>query len=434
MTFSARSPQSADRSAPGVDGARLLSRWQAVPLAIGSIAGSGILFLPSAVYVQSGANSILVWVLATVMCVPMLLMFQDMVRDNPGGDGIEAFIRAGLGDTLGRCVPVMFLSLVIVGLPAGALVAGRYATQALGGGAGVQTLAALAVLVAALATNLAGVRASTRLQHAAVWALVAMAVVLIGSAMPGAGDHLPALHPHLTHLGLLLPGVGLAFWAFAGFENLTFLSGQFRNPRRDLLPVGVIALVVYGVLTVLLTVAIAVSIPRGQVDSVTGLLQLAGRTRMRGLLVGAVAVIAFGAMVLNAVAWVWGVSRLVAAAGRTAILPRPLASTTGDGVPRRALGLLGVLFLVTGGVLVAFPALLVDALAATSGIFILLYALSIVSYARVRGLTLRTALNAPPLVLLVATLVESGWRSVYGLVALAVAVASQLVVRRRRRA
>lgn len=97
-----------------------LSRRRGIPLAVGSVAGSGILFLPSAVYSVAGPNSLLVWLLSTLVCLPMLLMFEDMVRANPDGDGIEEFVRSGLGTAVGRCVPVMFLSLVIVGLPAGA--------------------------------------------------------------------------------------------------------------------------------------------------------------------------------------------------------------------------------------------------------------------------------------------------------------------------
>jgi amino acid efflux transporter len=86
------------RSAPGG-----LRRRQAIPLAIGSIAGSGILFLPSAVYVEAGRNSLLVWALSTLVCLPMLLMFEDMVRATPDGGSIQAFIGAGLGDVAGRC-------------------------------------------------------------------------------------------------------------------------------------------------------------------------------------------------------------------------------------------------------------------------------------------------------------------------------------------
>lgn len=407
-----------------------LSRRQAIPLAIGSVAGSGILFLPSAVYDEAGRNSLLVWALATFLCFPMLLMFEDMVRAHPDGRGIESFVRVGLGDAVARCVPVLFLALVIVGLPAGALVAGRYVAQALDEGSNVAVVAAIAVLVVAVATNLAGVRASTRVQTIATWALVAVAAVLLSSALPAAGDGMSEVTPDSGTLGVVLPGVVLAFWAFAGFENLTFLSHEFRDPERDFLPVSAFALAIYGLFTILLTVAIAVRVPSGEVDEVVGLLQLAESIEPRELCVLAVTLIAFVAMVLNAVAWVWGVSQVVLGAARSGILPQRLAVARADGVARSAIVLLALLFGVTGVVLVAFPDRLVDAVATASAIFILLYLLSIVSYVRTRGFTVRSTLNAVLLVVMAVSLVQSGWRALYGVVVLVVALAVQLTQRR----
>jgi amino acid efflux transporter len=415
------------RPAPGG-----LRRRQAIPLAIGSIAGSGILFLPSAVYVEAGRNSLLVWSLSTLVCLPMLLMFEDMVRASPDGTSIQAFIQAGLGEVVGRCVPLLFLSLVVVGLPAGSLVAGRYVARALGAGAGVTMLVGASVLLAALATNLAGVRTTTRVQQVGSWALVAMAVVLLASAATGRGAGLSAVAPDLGGLDVLLPGVVLAFWAFAGFENLTFLSRELRQPERDFLPVSATALGLYGLLTVLLTVALAVRVPRGQVDQVVGLLQLARTMQPRPVVIAAVTVIAFATMTLNAAAWVWGISRLVAAAD-TAILPDALTRTGDRGVPHRAVLLLGGLFAVTLTVLGLVPGILVDAVATAGAMFILLYLLSITSYLRVRGLSLRSAANLLLLMVLAASLVRSGWRSVYGVVVLLLALVVQLLQRRRGR-
>jgi hypothetical protein len=54
-----------ERSSPA--SATGLTRWQGFPLAIGSIAGSGILFLPSAVYSRAGTNFLLMWAIATLM-------------------------------------------------------------------------------------------------------------------------------------------------------------------------------------------------------------------------------------------------------------------------------------------------------------------------------------------------------------------------------
>jgi amino acid efflux transporter len=94
--------------------------------------------------------------------------------------------------------------------------------------------------------------------------------------------------------------------------------------------------------------------------------------------------------------------------------------------------LLGGLFAVALTVLVLIPGILVDAVATASAIFIVLYLLSIVSYVRVRGLAVRSVANLLLLVPLAGSLVQSGWRSVYGLVVLGLALVAQLVVRRRR--
>jgi hypothetical protein len=55
--------------------------------------------------------------------------------------------------------------------------------------------------------------------------------------------------------------------------------------------------------------------------------------------------------------------------------------------------------------------------------FILLYLLSISSYLRVRGLSLRSVAKLLLLVVLAASLVRSGWYSVYGIVVLLLALA-----------
>jgi amino acid efflux transporter len=409
-----------------------LGRRQALPLAVGSVAGSGILFLPSAVYAEAGPASLVVWLVATGLCLPMLLMFEDMVRTHPDGDGIEAFVRAGLGHVAGRCVPVLFVALVVVGLPAGSNVAGRYVADALGAGGTVGLVGAVALLVTAVAVVVAGAEASARVQRVGTVALVAMALGLIAAATPGLADGLDRVRPDAGHLGAVLPGALLAFWAFAGFENLTFLSRELRDPGRDFLPVSALALATYGLLTVLLTVAIAVRVPREAVDDVTGLLQLAETVRPRALVVGVVTGIAFGAMGLNAVAWVWGVSRLMAGAAAAGTLPRAMARTTDAGVPRRAIAVLAALFAVTTAVLAVAPGLVVDAVATAGALFVVLYLLSIVSYVRVRGPTARSAANLALLVVLAAALVQSGWRSAYAVVVLALALAGQTLAARRR--
>jgi len=403
-----------------------LSRRRALPLALGSVAGSGILFLPSAVYAEAGSNVLIVWAVATALCLPMLLMFADVVRDHPGGDGIEAFVRLGLGSAVASTVPILFGAVVVIGLPAGAMVAGRYVADALNAGTPVAIVTAVGVLGFAVLTCLAGTTASARLQLVGAATLLLTAAALITASLPGSGHLVGAVTPNADLAGVVLPGVLLAFWTFVGFENLTFLSGELRSPRRDFLPVSAAALGIYAVLTMGLSTAIAARIPQSDVDEVTGLLQLADTTPARTIGVAAVTVVAFGAMLLNAVAWVWGVSRLVADAAKRRILPAALGAAGTGSVPRRAILALTGLFAVTLTTLAIRPDLIVDAVGAASATFVLLYILSIVSYVRVRGITIRSTLNLALLLIFVPSLAQSGWRSVVAgsclVVALAVAV------------
>jgi len=212
----------------------------------------------------------------------------------------------------------------------------------------------------------------------------------------------------------------IAGWVDAGIVLVPVASARFPSGQHDrahdLRPVECAAH------------AVAARIPRGSVDEVTGLLQLADLARPRSPVVLVVAGIALGAMALNAVAWIWGISHLLTSAPRRALVPRRLAETVPGGVPRRAIVLLTGLLGVGTVVLAVFPGIVVDAVAAAGAIFVLLYMLSIVSYVRVRGVTTLAGFDLVVLELLGVAFIQSGWRSLYALIALGLA----LVAGRRR--
>ena len=61
---------------------RQLTLKNGIPLGIGSILGSGILFLPSLAYSISGQNVGYVWLLSILLCLPLLIIFTEMVKKN----------------------------------------------------------------------------------------------------------------------------------------------------------------------------------------------------------------------------------------------------------------------------------------------------------------------------------------------------------------
>ena len=411
---------------------RALTLRDGVALAIGSIAGSGILFLPSLTYVLAGRDVLLVWLGGTLLCLPMLSMFTAMVRLVPDGSGLEGFIARGLGPHVAATVPTLFLSLVVLGLPAGALVAGAYLRAAVGGGTAVQFAGALAVLAVALATNLAGAGVGARVGRGATWALLVVALALCVLTYPAARHGYGAIAPVFGAPGPILSGVVVAFWAYAGFENLTFIAGEFRDPRRDFPRAMAVAFLAYGGLAVALTATVAALVPRDRVDAVAGLFQLAQRVRPSWLATGVIVAFALALMGLNAMSWLWGMSRLVYASARAGRLPGWFARLDGRDLPARAIVALGAVFVLVTVVAAAMPGLLVGALTAASSVFLFLYLLCVVSYLRVERSRGKRLAYGAFLVVLLALLASVGAKVLYPAAVFLVALLASALRERRQ--
>jgi amino acid efflux transporter len=411
---------------------RTLSLWDGVGLAVGSIAGAGILYLPSLTYVLAGRDTLLVWLGGTLLCIPMLFMFTDMVRLVPDGSGIEGFIARGLGTHIAATVPVLFLSIVVLGIPAGVLIAGEYLRDALGGGVVVQLAGALLILAVAMASNIAGAALGARVQQGATWILLVVVIGLCALTAPEARHGFSAIIPEFGQPAVILSSIVVAFWAYAGFENLTFIAGEFKNPRRDFPLAMIAAFVLYGVLAVALTVMIAALIPHNQVSSFSGLFQLAERITPVWLATSIIVVFALVIMQLNTASWLWGMSRLIYASARAGHLPGWFAQLNARGVPLRAITWLGIVFVVITGITAVLPNLLVSVLTIASSVFLFLYLLCLLSYLRITQNLIKRVVYGIFLIFLLTTLASVGVKILYAIGIFLLALVASIVRARRR--
>jgi len=410
---------------------RTLTLWDGMALAIGSIAGSGILYLPSLTYVLAGHDVLFVWLGGTLLCLPLLFMFTDMVRLIPDGSGIEGLIARGLGSHIAATVPLLFLSVVVLGIPAGVLVAGEYLRSAIGGGMVVQFVGALAILAVAITTNLVGAAVGARVQRHVSWALLIVVIALCALTYPQIDHGYRAVLPTVSAPGPILSAMVVTFWAYVGFENLTFIASEFRNPRRDFPLAMIVAFLVYGGLAVALTVIIAALIPRNRVSDLSGLFQLAERISPAWLATGIIVAFALTIMQLNAASWLWGMSRLIYTSARTERLPHWFAHLDHRGLPRRAILLLGVAFVVMTGMTAVFPNLLVSVLTIASSVFLFLYLLCLLSYLRVTQNYGKRLVYGVFFVFLLATLVSVGLKILYPIAVFLFALCASIMRERR---
>jgi amino acid efflux transporter len=127
--------------------------------------------------------------------------------------------------------------------------------QAARRGSGAAALVAALVLALAVGSNLVGLRMSGRLQLLLVGLLALLLCLTVATASPDLrAAHFTPFVPHgWASVG---SAAGVLFFAFAGWEAVTHLSGEFAAPRRDLPRVTLVAWTVVSCLYVALAVTV----------------------------------------------------------------------------------------------------------------------------------------------------------------------------------
>jgi APA family basic amino acid/polyamine antiporter len=221
----------------------------AVAVLVGSTIGSGIFRTPALIAgrVPAPVPMLGVWVLGGALVLCGALTYSELAATFPRSGGMLVYIRQGFGR-----LPAFLLGwtelLVIRASALGAIatVFAEYFLRSLGMNPElpryapiVHPLAAGAIVVTA-AFNVAGVRWSAlvlNLTTAAKYAALVLLVVVAFAAGHGDFRHFAGTSPAAG--GSLDAGLfGLALvsvlWAYDGWADVSFVSGEVRNPQRNL--------------------------------------------------------------------------------------------------------------------------------------------------------------------------------------------------------
>ncbi|HST49276.1 APC family permease [Jatrophihabitans sp.] len=312
---------------------------QGTAIYVGAILGAGLLALPALAAEVAGPASVLAWGLLLLLCVPVAGTFAALGSRYPDGGGIATFVYKAFGRRASAVVGYWFYFAWPVGGPATAYVGGLYIADALDGGQRTAVTATALLLAAAFATNALGLRVSARIQLVLVGLLAVLLLVACLAALRDANSD--NLHPFTPHG---YPAVGraasLLFFSFAGWEAVTHLSGEFRNPQKDLRRVTALTLIVIGMLYVGLALTCVLVLGPRLADTkvpLSELLTLSFGDAASAVTATLAAVLTFGS--LNS--YLAGTSRLGAALARDGALPAWLAKGHEVGeTPRRSLAVI----------------------------------------------------------------------------------------------
>ncbi|GGK43207.1 APC family permease [Salinarimonas ramus] len=327
---------------------RELSVPMAVALAVSTIIGSGLLGLPGiAIAATSPVDALAGWGIAIVLSVPLMLVFMELTRTTGSAGGLATYVGMALGPDARAATAVLLALTFALCIPLGTIMGAAYLTAVLGLPDGATYVIAAGVIVVATLVNVLGVRSSSVVNALSVAALVALVALIVASNPDLTRDGLAmgadlaagAVAP--TSWASLWAATAILFWAFLGWENLSFSGEDMKDSQRSVVAVFVIAFVVVTGLYVLLAAVASGAAASGlPVDHVAGLIALLPSGR--GALV--VDVLIAVVVVANVNAWVFAASRLYFGMARDGVFPRALARLNGAGAPALSLVLLAGIY------------------------------------------------------------------------------------------
>ncbi len=224
-----------------------LSVAQGAALSVGAVLGTGLISLPALATEAAGPASLLAWLALIILSAPLAWTFAALGARHPDAGGVSTYARMAFGPHIAAAVGWCFYFAVPLGAPVAAAFTGGYVADVVGGGRTTEFGTFLAIVATAYAMNWFGLRISGRVQLVLSAALATLLVVTVIAALPHARwANLTPFAPH----GWSSVGAAAAIlvWGFAGWEALSSLSPEYRNPRRDVPRATLVAVGVVGVL------------------------------------------------------------------------------------------------------------------------------------------------------------------------------------------
>jgi APA family basic amino acid/polyamine antiporter len=244
---------------------RTLGLWSSVALVVGITIGSGIFRSPAGIARQAPNPLVMIglWVAGGAITLCGALSLAEIAAALPETGGIYAYLR----EAWGRRAAFLFGWSELVLIRASALggiavVFGEYLLRSFGVDPSghvllARGLSAGAIMFAA-AVNVRGANLGALIVGVATWAKFAALAVLVLASFTLGGSH-GASAVHFTAASaepLAIGSIGLALvsvlWAYDGWADLSFASGEVKDPGRNLpraIILGTLALIAIYVLT-----------------------------------------------------------------------------------------------------------------------------------------------------------------------------------------
>jgi amino acid transporter len=363
---------------------RLITVPRGIALAVSMVIGSGLLGLPGIALSEGGIHgAALGWVIVVASVVPLIAIFSRLGLRFASAAGLSRYAEVAAGTWAGSGVSLVMAGSFAIGVPSLGMIGGAYLRDLFGTSHGSTAWFAIAILGLVTLANVLGVKVAGIINTVSLAALllVVVSVIALKAGYLGSGLHVlrESAGGKDVHYFDVWTVAAVLFWAFLGWESLSFGLEEFHEPERSIPAVYWASFGIVAVLYLALGFTTIGADAEGvKIAGAAGLTALIRETPVGDVLLPLMILV----ILANANAWVFGASRSVYAAGREGILPRRLGRLSGRSVPAASLVALfavyvGVILVLQYGHLSLTRLILI-----VSQNLLVLYAFSIFAYWR----------------------------------------------------
>lgn len=319
-----------------------ITLWRGLVLAISIVIGSGLLSLPG-LTLEAGDiySSAMGWMLICVAAIPLIYIFTRLGMKYTSSAGLAQYAEVAVGEWGGYIVTIILFGTLSLGIPVVASIGASYIRDLFDFQQSFVSLTAFVILIFVTSVNILGVKFSALLNTASFVCLILMllSIIFFNLSFFSSGLSVFAESIVLTGEGKLSYSEiwttsALLFWAFLGWENLSFGFGEFKNPKETIQKVswGSYAIVAALYLGLAVT-SIGADASGLSIKGASGLTELLKMTPFGSLLI----IIVILVILANINSWMFSFSRLVYSAGLSGMLPSFIGKLNKKSIPFNSL-------------------------------------------------------------------------------------------------
>lgn len=325
---------------------RNISITSGIAIAISMVIGSGIFALPGmTISATDPITALLGWLSIIFLMIPLVAIFTFLGRKFPSAGGISLYATKVFGSQSEGGFSLLICGTLAVGMPAFFMIGGAYIAELLSLNVSLWTLPC-SIFLAFLSTfiNYLGSNKLGLINKLAVILILFLVFTIIVLSLPSHNmqQYLAvALNNYNFDYHQLWLASSIIFWAFLGWENLSFGLEEFDNPDRNIPIIFWSSFIIIAVCYFFFALTASISAINGTtIEGLSGIATLMGSGIIRKILL----IIAVFVLIANANSWVFGASRAFYSAAQQGVIFKKLQNLNLQKIPVNSLFFTFVLY------------------------------------------------------------------------------------------